>query len=245
MNNYMRDYEEYNTSAKQGRGLDITSAFSKLMRKVYVWMTLALVVSGLTAAYVAGNEAMLYAILTNKALFYGLLIGEVVLVIGLSAALNRISALTATLLFLAYAILNGATLSILLVAFTATSLATTFFVTAGTFVSMAVVGSVTKMNLSKIGSYLLMALIGLIIASVVNIFLHNSALELIVSGIGVLVFTGLTAYDAQKIKQMMLTYGSEVNEQTQKLAIMGALTLYLDFINLFLYLLRFLGNRKD
>ena len=245
MNNYMRDYEEYNTSAKLGRGLDITSAFSKLMRKVYVWMTLALVVSGLTAAYVAGNEAMLYAILTNKALFYGLLIGEVALVIGLSAALNRISALTATSLFLAYAILNGATLSILLVAFTATSLATTFFVTAGTFVSMAVVGSVTKMNLSKIGSYLLMALIGLIIASVVNIFLHNTALELIVSGIGVLVFTGLTAYDAQKIKQMMLTYGSEVNEQTQKLAIMGALTLYLDFINLFLYLLRFLGNRKD
>lgn len=243
----MRDYEEVTTSssARRNRGVDITSAFSTLMRKVYVWMTLALVVSGLTAGYVAGNEGMLYAILTNKVLFYGLMIGEVVLVIGLSAAINRISALTATLLFLAYAVLNGATLSILLVLFTATSLATTFFVTAGTFVAMALVGSVTKMDLTKMGSYLIMAVVGLIIASVVNMFMQNSTLDLIVSGIGVLVFTGLTAYDAQKIKEMMLENGTEVNEQTQKLALLGALTLYLDFINLFLYLLRFLGNRRD
>lgn len=134
-------------------------------------------------------------------------------------------------------------LSVIFVAYTTSSIATTFFVTAGTFAAMAVIGTVTKTDLTKMGSILLMALIGIIIATVVNLFLHNETMDIVISGIGVLVFTGLTAYDAQKIK-LMAEQAEEVNDSTQKIAVLGALSLYLDFINLFLYLLRFMGNRK-
>ena len=195
-----------------------------LMRNVYSWMTLALVITGLTAMYVAKSY-------------------EVGLVIYLSARIHRIAFSTATLLFIAYSILNGVTLSFIFMVYTASSIATTFFVTAGTFGVMALYGYVTKRDLTRIGNICIMALIGLIIASLVNLFLHNSMMDLIISGIGVLIFTGLTAYDSQKIKQL-LTGDIEVNDTTQKIALMGAMTLYLDFINLFLYLLRFLGDRK-
>ena len=180
----------------------------------------------------------------NSMLFWGVLIAEVVLVMYMSARINKISFTTATLLFIAYSILNGVTLSILFLIYTASSIATTFFVTAGTFGAMALFGYVTKKDLTRIGSLCIMGVIGLIIASVVNMFLHNTMMDMIISYVGVLLFVGLTAYDAQKIKHLLSGDDIEVNESTQKTALLGALTLYLDFINLFIYLLRILGDRK-
>lgn len=215
-----------------------------LMRNVYTWMTLALVITGFVALYVAKSYTLLSMIIENRMLFWGLLIAEVGLVIYLSARIHRIAFSTATLLFIAYSILNGVTLSFIFMVYTMSSIATTFFVTAGTFGAMALYGYVTKKDLSRLGNICIMALMGLIIASLVNLFLHNSMMDLIISGIGVLLFTGLTAYDSQKIKQLLTDDELEVNDTTQKIALMGAMTLYLDFINLFLYLLRFLGDRK-
>lgn len=215
-----------------------------LMRNVYTWMTLALVITGFVALYVAKSYTLLSMIIENRMLFWGLLIAEVGLVIYLSARIHRIAFSTATLLFIAYSILNGVTLSFIFMVYTMSSIATTFFVTAGTFGAMALYGYVTKKDLSRLGNICIMALMGLIIASLVNLFLHNSMMDLIISSIGVLLFTGLTAYDSQKIKQLLTGDELEVNDTTQKIALMGAMTLYLDFINLFLYLLRFLGDRK-
>ena len=242
MDNYIRDYEERQISSEK---VVEQSTFAILMRKVYVWMALALVVSGLTAYYVAGSEQMLMAIFGNQITFWVLAIAELGLVIGLTAALKKLSFPTAAIMFLLFSILNGVTLSAIFVVYTMSSIATTFFVTAGTFAAMAFIGYTTKKDLTKIGGILLMALIGLIIASVVNIFLKNSMMDIVISAIGVLIFVGLTAYDAQKIKEMMLDCGTEVNDFTQKLAVFGALSLYLDFINLFLYLLRFLGKQRS
>ena len=242
MNNYIRDYEERQISSEK---VVEQSTFAILMRKVYVWMALALVVSGLTAYYVAGSEQMLMAIFGNQITFWVLAIAELGLVIGLTAAIKKLSFPTAAIMFLLFSILNGVTLSAIFVVYTMSSIATTFFVTAGTFAAMAFIGYTTKKDLTKIGGILLMALIGLIIASVVNIFLKNSMMDIVISAIGVLIFVGLTAYDAQKIKEMMLDCGTEVNDFTQKLAVFGALSLYLDFINLFLYLLRFLGKQRS
>lgn len=239
MSDYVKNYQSapYDVATT-------TATYATLMRKVYLWMTLALAVSGLAAYYVGTTPRLLYAIATNQVLFWGLIIAEFALVIGLSAAINKLSFPVAACMFAAYSLINGATLSFIFVAYTASSIVTTFFVTAGTFAAMALVGSVTKRDLTRLGGILIMALVGIIIASIVNIFLHNSMMELIISAIGVLVFVGLTAYDAQKIKHMMLEYGSEVNDYTQKLAVLGALSLYLDFVNLFLYLLRLFGNRR-
>ncbi len=242
MDNYIRDYEERQISSEK---VVEQSTFAILMRKVYVWMALALVVSGLTAYYVAGSEQMLMAIFGNQITFWVLAIAELGLVIGLTAAIKKLSFPTAAIMFLLFSILNGVTLSAIFVVYTMSSIATTFFVTAGTFAAMAFIGYTTKKDLTKIGGILLMALIGLIIASVVNIFLKNSMMDIVISAIGVLIFVGLTAYDAQKIKEMMLDCGTEVNDFTQKLAVFGALSLYLDFINLFLYLLRFLGKQRS
>ena len=242
MDNYIRDYEERQISSEK---VVEQSTFAILMRKVYVWMALALVVSGLTAYYVAGSEQMLMAIFGNQITFWVLAIAEFGLVIGLTAALKKLSFHVAACMFLLFSILNGVTLSAIFVVYTMSSIATTFFVTAGTFAAMAFIGYTTKKDLTKIGGILLMALIGLIIASVVNIFLKNSMMDIVISAIGVLIFVGLTAYDAQKIKEMMLDCGTEVNDFTQKLAVFGALSLYLDFINLFLYLLRFLGKQRS
>ena len=242
MDNYIRDYEERQISSEK---VVEQSTFAILMRKVYVWMALALVVSGLTAYYVAGSEQMLMAIFGNQITFWVLAIAELGLVIGLTAALKKLSFPVAACMFLLFSILNGVTLSAIFVVYTMSSIATTFFVTSGTFAAMAFIGYTTKKDLTKMGGILLMALIGLIIASVVNIFLKNSMMDIVISAIGVLIFVGLTAYDAQKIKEMMLDCGTEVNDFTQKLAVFGALSLYLDFINLFLYLLRFLGKQRS
>lgn len=240
MNNF--DYQKsYDTMQYRNGVYEV--AETSLMKNVYIWMSGALALTGLAAYYVGSSYDMLNLIFGNRIVFYGLIIAEFALVLGLSAAINRISAVTATLMFILYSIINGVTLSSIFVVYTMSSIATTFFVTAGTFGAMALYGATTKTDLSKMGNILLMALIGLIIAGVVNIFVKSTMLETIVSGIGVLIFTGLTAYDSQKIKAMLR--GAEENEMTQKIAVLGALSLYLDFINLFLYLLRFLGNRRD
>lgn len=225
------------------RGEKVTSAFAVLMRNVYLWMTLGLAMTGLTAAYMASNLGWMQTLAENSILFYGLIIAELGLVWYLSARVMNLSFATAGILFAVYAILNGVTFSFILLVYTAESIATTFFVTAGTFAAMALVGFFIKRDLSAIGRFLFMALIGLIIATLVNMFVGSSAFAWALTYIGVLLFCGLTAYDTQKIKNMLLEYGGEVNEDTMKLALMGSLTLYLDFINLFLYLLRILGNR--
>jgi FtsH-binding integral membrane protein len=164
-------------------------------------------------------------------------------VIAMTALINKVSFMVAALMMAAYSILNGVTMASIFVVYEMASIATTFFVTAGTFAAMAIVGYTTKKDLTKMGGILFMALIGLIIAGIVNMFLQSDTMSYIVSGIGVLVFTGLTAYDSQKIKSMLMQCDT-VNDGTQKLALLGSLTLYLDFINLFLYLLRFMGDRK-
>lgn len=229
-------------NASRDRELYLSAAFSALMRKVYLWMAMALVITGFTAYGVATSPAAISAIMTNSVLFWGLIIAEFGLVVWLSAAINRLSLSVATLMFVAYSVINGATLSVIFLAFTMSSITKVFFITAGTFGAMAAIGYTTKKDLSGLGKFLLMALIGLIIASVVNIFMRSTGLELIVSYIGVLVFAGLTAYDTQKIKQMLMA-AEDTGETAQKIALLGALSLYLDFINLFLYLLRIFGRR--
>ena len=225
------------------RQFEVSEAFPVLMRKVYVWMTLALVITGMTAYYVATNETILTAILTNKVLFYGLLIAELGLVFGVSAAINRLSLLTATLLFILYSVINGVTMSTIFLFFEVSSIAKVFFITAGTFGAMAAIGYTTKTDLSSLGKILFMALIGLIIATVANMFFKSDGLTMILSYVGVLIFVGLTAWDSQKIKKMLMQ-APDVDEGTQKLALLGALSLYLDFVNLFLYMLRIFGSRR-
>ena len=204
---------------------------------------MALVITGLTAYVVATNAAISSYLFMHSQLIWVLFLAEIGLVIGLSAAIRKISLSTATLMFVAYAALNGITFSSLFYVYTMGSLASTFFITAGTFGAMSLVGFFTKTDLSSMGKILLMALIGLIIASVVNIFVASSGLEVLMTYLGVLIFVGLTAYDTQKIKQMFLM-APDASESTQKYAVLGALTLYLDFINLFLYLLRIFGRRE-
>ncbi len=223
--------------------LTMSQAFPVLMRKVYVWMTLALVITGFTAYGVANSPGILQAIYTNQILFWGLIIAEFALVFGVSAAINKLSLTTATLMFILYSVINGALLSYIFLAYTASSVATVFFITAGTFAAMAIVGYTTKTDLSSMGKILFMALIGLIIATLVNLFIKSDGLTMILSYVGVLIFVGLTAWDSQKIKQMLLQ-APDAGEGAQKLALLGALTLYLDFINLFIYLLRIFGRRE-
>ena len=239
----MMDYEEMNyQSLARDRQMEASLAFPTLMRKTYLWMAMALVITGLTAYVVATNAALTQFLFTHSSLIWVLFLAEIGLVIGLSAAIRKISLPTATLMFVAYAALNGITFSSLFYVYTMGSLASTFFITAGTFGAMSLMGFFTKADLSSMGKILLMALIGLIIASVVNIFVGSSGLELLMTYVGVLIFVGLTAYDTQKIKQMFLS-APDASESTQKYAVLGALTLYLDFINLFLYLLRIFGRR--
>ncbi len=235
--------QNYDTSAYRDTSRSIT--FPAVMKNVYLWMTFALVMTGLTAAYVATQPQILQAIMTNKLLFWGLMLGELGLVFYFSARLMKMSLTTAGLVFAAYSILNGVTMSFIFMVYTMESIALTFFVTAGTFAAMSFVGYFIKRDLSALGRILIMALIGIIIASVVNIWVGSSALQLGISILGVLIFTGLTAYDTQKIKYMVQMYGDQQDESVMKLALLGSLTLYLDFINLFLYLLRFLGNSRD
>lgn len=229
---------------KESSRWESSTTLPVLMRKVYTWMTLALVITGITAWVVAHSPAILQMIMTNKILFLGLLFGELILVWSVSAAINRLSLTTATLLFVLYSVLNGVTMSFIFLAYTYESVTNVFLITAGTFAAMAFFGYFTKTDLSSIGRILFMALIGLIIATIVNIFVKSSGFGMILNYLGVLIFVGLTAWDTQKIKQM-LSMAEDTGETAQKVALMGALSLYLDFINLFIHLLRIMGNNRN
>ncbi len=204
---------------------------------------MGLAITGVIAYGVAGSEFS-YKLATSPFLYFGLFIVQIAIVFGLSAAINRIPSGVAIGAFFLYSALTGLTFSILFMVFTGASIASTFLICAGMFAGVSVFGYVTKMDLSKFGTYLFMALIGIILASVVNIFLKSPMMNWIISIVGVLVFTGLTAYDTQKIKQMSQTTDFD-SEQGKKAAVIGALALYLDFINLFMFLLNLLGSRRD
>lgn len=216
---------------------------ASFLPRVYGWMTAGLALTALAALFTISSEAALQLIFGNRLVFYGLIIGELALVIAISAAVNRISAATATLLFLAYSALNGVTFASIFLIYTRSSIASTFLVASGTFAAMSLYGYATKRDLTGWGSFFFMGLIGILIASVVNIFLHSEMINWVVSYLGVFVFVGLTAYDTQKIK-MIGQSGFADGEARTKAAILGALALYLDFINLFLMLLRIMGNRR-
>ncbi|MBF0224315.1 MAG: Bax inhibitor-1/YccA family protein [Desulfobacterales bacterium] len=211
---------------------------------VYNWMAIGLAVTGFMAYMVANSPSALKFIFGNQLVFIGLIIGELGLVYYLSARINRIEAGTATAMFLFYSALNGVTLSVIFIIYTAASITSTFFICTATFVVCSVYGMTTKKDLTSIGSFMFMGLIGIIIASVVNWFLQSSLVNYVISYIGIIVFVGLTAYDSQNLKNMAQTQPVGANEGVlRKGAILGALTLYLDFINLFLMLLRLFGNR--
>jgi len=212
-----------------------------LIRKVYVWMCAALLITGVTAYRVAESEELIRMIFSSSFSFFGIIIAQFALVWYMTARIKTLSFSTATILFAVYSVLMGVTMSCIFLAYTKSSIASTFFISAGTFAVMSIYGFTTKKDLTSIGGLLIMALIGLIIASVVNYFLKSSMFDLVISCIGVLIFVGLTAYDTQKIKALM---NQENTEENQKMAIIGSLMLYLDFINLFLFLLRIFGRRR-
>ena len=222
----------------------LSAAFPALMRKVYVWMTLALVITGICAYGVATSPALMQMVYGNKAAIWVLFIAEIGLVFYTTARINRLSLSTATTLFIIYSALNGVTMSAIFVAYTMTSIAQVFFITAGTFAAMALIGYTTKKDLTRFGGIAFMLLIGLIIATVVNMFVQSTMLDLFLSYIGVALFVGLTAWDSQQIKRA-LAMQPDMSESSQKVALLGALTLYLDFINLFLYLLRIFGRSDN
>lgn len=215
-----------------------------LMRDVYAWMAIALVITGFTAYTVAGSPLLLGLVFSSKFGMWGLVLATVALVWHLSSAVGRMSLKKVAAMFLVYSVLNGITMASIFVVYTMTSIASVFFITAGTFGVMSVYGYVTKADLTKMGNICLMALFGLIVATVVNLFMDNTLLQTIIAYAGILIFVGLTAYDTKRIRELAYTYNARATDEGQKLAIMGALTLYLDFINLFLYMLRIFGDRK-
>lgn len=213
------------------------------VRKVYNWMGLGLATTAVVSLYIASNPTLLAWIFGKPMIFFGLILAELGLVIALSAGINRMQAATATFMFFLYSALNGVTLSAIFIAYTSASIANTFFVSAGTFGAMSLYGYTTKRDLTSWGSFLTMGLIGVILASVVNFFFKSEAIYWLVTYAGIIVFVGLAAYDAQRIKAMALQgFGDEQSER--KGAVIGALQLYLDFINLFLLLLRIFGKRR-
>lgn len=216
------------------------------VRSVYNWMAVGLCLTGFVAFYVSNNETLLRLIFGNPIIFFVLIIAELGMVFAIVGMVNKMSAGTATSLFVIYSALNGVTLSFIFLAYTRTSIVSTFFICAGTFIACSIYGWTTKRDLTSIGGFLMMGLIGIIIASLVNMFMRSSAMSMIISYIGVIVFVGLTAYDTQKLKNMALTQPAGVDGAVvRKGAILGALSLYLDFINLFLMLLRIFGTARD
>lgn len=218
------------------------SSFASLMQKVYGWMSLALTITGGVAYYVANSPQLINMFLNNNWIFLFLVFAQLGLVVALSAFIEKLNYTSALAIFLLYSTLMGLTLSSIFLVYTAGSIAITFLVTAGMFAGMAVYGYFTNTDLSQIASILTMALWGMILAGLVNLFFKSSMVDTITSFIGIIVFAGLTAYDAQKIKALSSMHGARENG---KLALLGALTLYLDFINLFLSILRFTGKQRD
>ena len=213
------------------------------VRGVYNWMVLGLGLTGLVAYVVASNEA-LFMFVRSTFIFFA--IAEIALVFGLAARIQRMQASTATALFLIYAALNGATLSFIFIAFTQATIASTFFICAASFLALSVYGWSTKKDLSGLGRFMMMGFWGILIATVVNLFMGSHGLQMIISYIGVLVFAGLTAYDTQKIKMMALTQPADVSAvAVRRGSILGALQLYLDFILMFQYLLFIFGGSRD
>lgn len=228
-------------SVIQGRD---ASEVARFMTRVYGWMSLALVVTGLVALYTASSATLLELIFGNRIGMWVLIIGTFLLVGWMTMAIRTMSPTLATVLFMAYAALNGMLFSSILLVYTGQSIALTFFITAGTFAAMSVYGYTTKADLTKLGSLAIMALVGIIIASIVNIFMESETLYWIISYAGVAIFVALVAYDTQKIKDIAI-YGFDGEASEKKASIIGALSLYLDFINLFLFLLRLFGSRRD
>jgi FtsH-binding integral membrane protein len=219
---------------------------NEFVRSVYNWMGIGLALTGFVSLYMSSSETMTRLIFGNPILFFALIVGELALVFAIGGMVHRMSAATATSLFVLYAGLNGITLSFIFLVYTRTSIVSTFFVCAATFVACSIYGWSTKRDLTSWGGFLTMGLIGIIIASLVNMFIHSSGMSVIISYIGVIVFVGLTAYDTQKLKNMALTQPAGVEGAVvRKGAILGALSLYLDFINLFLMLLRLFGQSRD
>lgn len=226
------------------RDLSRSAAFPALMRKVYLWMTMALVITGLCAWGVATSPTMMRMVYGNSASIWVLFIAELGLVFYTTAHIDKLSLSTATTLFIIYSALNGVTLSAIFMVYATVTIAKVFFITAATFGATALYGYMTKTDLTKFGNLFLMALFGLIIATLVNLFLHSAMLDLALSYIGVVLFVGLTAWDSQQIKRA-LALQPGLDEGSQKVALLGALSLYLDFINLFLYLLRIFGRSNN
>ena len=236
--------EGQSSTQRMERDLARSAAFPALMRKVYLWMTMALVITGLCAWGTATSPSMVQLVYGNRAAIWVLFIAELGLVFYTTARINRLSLTTATTLFILYSALNGVTLSSIFMVYAMTSIAKVFFITAGTFGVMALYGSVTKTDLSRFCNLFLMALFGLIIATLANLFIKSSGFDLILSYVGVVLFVGLTAWDSQQIKRA-LSMQAGMDESAQKVALLGALELYLDFINLFLYLLRIFGRSDN
>ena len=224
------------------RNTAAVSLTNSVMRRVYFKMFLAMIVTAVTSVFVAGNEAILTLIFSSRVAPIVLLVLQVGVVLILSGRIQKLSTGTASLLFYLYSVLTGVTLSVILLVYTASSIAQTFFITAAVFAAMSIYGYFTSNDLSRFGSIMFMALIGLIVCSLVNMFFKSSTMDWIISFAGVLIFIGLTAWDTQKIKYMT-AYADE--SMVGKLATIGALNLYLDFVNLFLYLLRFFGDSRD
>ncbi len=231
--------DRYEGTLPRYRDADVLASF---MRGVYGWMCGGLAVTAATAWLVAGSPTLTVAIFGNRAVFWILALAQLGIVFALSARVDRMASNTASLLFIVYSALTGVTLSVILLVFTGESVFTTFVVTAGMFGALALYGTVTRRALTGLGQFLFMGLIGVVIASVVGIFWHSDALQFLISFVGVIVFAGLTVYDAQRLKQLAFATNTG---PTSGATIVGALALYLDFINLFLFLLRFLGNRRD
>jgi len=219
---------------------------SDYVRSVYNWMGIGLAITGFVAYYVSTSEALIRLVFGNPLLLIVLFIAEFGLVFSIAGRVNRMSAGTATALFVIYSGLNGVTLSAIFLVYTQSSIVSTFFICAATFIACSLYGWATKKDLTSLGGFMVMGLIGIIIASLVNLFIKSSGLSVIISYIGVFVFIGLTAYDTQKIKNMAMTQPANLDGAViRKGAILGALSLYLDFINLFLMLLSILGQRRD
>ncbi|MFC1566457.1 Bax inhibitor-1/YccA family protein [bacterium] len=221
----------------------VESEQRSFINKVYGWMALGLGITAFVAYYVVSNPPLFKAIVGNTLLFFGMIIGEFILVGWLARNAMKMSVGKTTTMFLAYSALNGLTLSVIFAVYTMESIGSVFLITAGMFAVMSTYGFVTKKDLTSMGQFMIMGLFGIIIASIVNIFLRSSGLHWIISFIGVIVFVGLTAYDTQKIKNMNII-GNEGTDEDRKESILGALILYLDFINLFLMLLRLFGTRR-
>lgn len=240
-NDFGKDgYQFLNGQDSRLEKLEMERAFPALMRKVYTWMALALVITGITAYGVASSPGLMQMIYGSRFVLIGMAITELAIVFMLPSRIHKLSLQTATLWFIVFSVLNGATLSSIFMVYTMSSIAKVFFITAGTFAAMAFIGTTTKRDLSTMGGYLMMALIGGIIAMVVNMFMKSAMFDYILSWVIVAIFVGLTAWDAQNIKRMLLM-SSGSSESSQKIALLGSLSLYLDFINLFIYLLRLLG----